>query len=126
MQQVVSERMTAVLGASIKRERYSNQALRMLREHGYRVIAVHPAHAEIEGEQTVPAVEYLPQGIDTITVYVGPEVSEKLTEAVIAKAPRRVIINPGAESPRFEAALLQAGISVERACTLVLLQTGQY
>jgi predicted CoA-binding protein len=54
MQQVVSERMTAVLGASIKRERYSNQALRMLREHGYRVIAVHPAHVEIEGEQTVP------------------------------------------------------------------------
>ncbi len=122
----MSEKITAVLGASIKPERYSNKALRMLREHGHTVIPIHPAHTEIEGLKGVSAVEELPHGIDTITVYLSPETSEKMAAAIISKAPRRVIFNPGAESPLLEAALHQAGILVERACTLVLLQTGQY
>lgn len=98
----------------------------MLRNHGHPVIPVHPVHTEIEGLKGVRTIEELPLGIDTITVYLSPETSEKMSAAIIAKAPRRVIVNPGAESPLLEAALHQAGIIVERACTLVLLQTGQY
>lgn len=119
-------KITAVLGASVKPERYSNKALRMLRQHGHHAIPVHPALAEIEGIDTVRSLAELPHGIDTITVYVSPETSEKMVADFITKAPRRVILNPGAESSLLQAALRQAGIHVECACTLVLLQTGQY
>jgi len=122
----MTSKVTAVLGASIKPDRYSNKALRMLRDHGHPVIPIHPVHTEIEGIKGVRSVEELPQRIDTITLYVSPETSEKMAAAIIAKAPRRVIMNPGAESSLLEAELHQAGIEVERACTLVLLQTGQY
>jgi hypothetical protein len=40
--------------------------------------------------------------------------------------PRRVIFNPGTENPRLARSLRADGIEVEEACTLVLLQTGQF
>ena len=122
----MSDKKTAVLGASIKPERYSNKAVRMLIAHGHAVIPVHPQQKEIEGIAAVASVDELPKGIDTITVYLSPETSQKMADELIAVAPRRVIFNPGAESPELEKRLAEAGIEVERACTLVLLQTGQY
>ena len=38
-----------MLGASRKPERYSNRAVRALKQHGYRVVPVNPAHDEVEG-----------------------------------------------------------------------------
>jgi len=122
----MNTKITAVLGASTKPERYSNKAVHMLKAHGHEVIPVHPLHREVEGLTAVPHLDQLPKEIDTITVYLSPETSEKLSEAFIAAAPRRVIFNPGAESSALEEKLLAAGIKVENACTLVLLQTGQY
>ncbi|MFN3587636.1 MAG: CoA-binding protein [Moraxellaceae bacterium] len=116
----------AVLGASPNPERYSNKAVRLLREHGHTVLPVNPAQAEIEGLPVVPSVEALPRGIDTVTVYVGPRHSGALLPGLLALAPRRVIFNPGAENPALQQALADAGIAVEEACTLVLLRTGQF
>ena len=62
------DKTTVVLGASVKPERYSNKALRMLREHGHTVIPVHPLHKEIEGIKAVPALSEIIGEIDTVTV----------------------------------------------------------
>ena len=43
------DHQVAVLGASRKPQRYSNRAVRALAQHGYRVVPVNPAHAEVEG-----------------------------------------------------------------------------
>ena len=48
-----AEHLVVVLGASPKPERYSNQAVCLLREMGYRVIPVHPRESHIEGIATV-------------------------------------------------------------------------
>jgi predicted CoA-binding protein len=122
----MTNKPTAVLGASPKPERYSNKALHMLVRYGHTVMPINPAHPEIDGLVGVRTVAELPVGLDTITIYVSAETSAKLADDIIAKTPRRVIINPGAESPLLEAKLLQAGIPFEHACTLVMLQTGQY
>ncbi|MES2918544.1 MAG: CoA-binding protein [Pseudomonadota bacterium] len=116
----------AVVGASPKPERYSNKAVRLLREYGHNVLPVNPAQSLIEGLTVTPRIEELPRGIDTVTLYVGPDHSGALLEPLLALAPRRVIVNPGAENPALEAGLRAAGIAVEEACTLVLLRTGQY
>lgn len=116
----------AVLGASPKRERYSNQAIRLLREYGHTVLPVNPVQTEIEGLPVIAALDALPTGIDTVTMYVSPAHSEGLLPSLLALAPRRVIFNPGAENARLEEGLKAAGIAVEEACTLVLLRTGQF
>lgn len=115
-----------VLGASPKPERYSNRALHELVAHGHRVIPVNPGHLAIDGIATVPRLSAIREPVDTVTVYVNPEVLAKQIPELIALRPKRVIFNPGAESPAAEAALDDVGVPYEEACTLVLLRTGQY
>ena len=115
-----------VLGASPKPERYSNQAVRALVEHGHRVIPVHPLLKEIAGVPAVSALTQINGAVNTLTLYVGPERGKELIQEMIDLKPDRVIMNPGAESEEIEAHLNDKGILVLRACTLVMLRTGQF
>lgn len=117
---------TAVLGASPNPERYSNKAIHMLLEHHHQVIPVHPIHKSIDGIPSVAKLADIDVPVDTVTMYMNAKTSAPLAEELIALNPRRVIFNPGAESPDLQAKLKAAGIEVEEACTLVLLQSGQY
>ena len=116
----------AVLGASPKPTRYANQAIRLLLEHGYRVTPIHPRFSEIEGLPVAKRLDEVPQPVDTLTLYVGPERLEAQIPELVALKPGRVIFNPGTESPTFQAALDAAGIEWMEACTLVLLRTRQF
>lgn len=116
----------AVLGASTNPERYSNMAVRRLRAAGHRVIPIHPAHSEIEGLPVTQFLAEIKDPVDTLTLYVGPQRLTPLISDILRLAPRRVIFNPGTESPEAAAALDRAGITHLEACTLVLLQTGQF
>lgn len=119
--------IVAVLGASPKSERYSNQAIRLLRDYGHTVLPVNPAQTEIEGLPVIASVDDLKEGsVDTVTLYVGPQHSAPLLPGLLHLKPKRVIFNPGSESPYLQEALEKAGIKAEEACTLVLLRTGQY
>jgi len=116
----------AVLGASPKPERYSNKAVRLLLEHEHHVIPVHPVIAEIEGLPVAASLGGIDESVDTLTVYLSPSRSTPLTKELLALHPTRVIFNPGTESLELKQALEQQGIQTEEACTLVLLNTGQF
>ena len=116
----------AVLGASPKPERYSNQAINLLRQYGHRVIPVNPIQREIVGLPVAESLAAITENVDTVTVYVSPGHLEPLVEGLLALKPKRVIFNPGAEHPAVAARLEKAGIATEEACTLVLLRTGQF
>ena len=116
----------AVLGASPRPERHSNQAVRALLEQGHRVIPVHPLLKKIAGVPAVQALSQINDRVNTLTLYVGPERGRKLLEDMIELRPDRVIMNPGTESDYIGEQLTTNGISVLRACTLVMLRTGQF
>lgn len=116
----------AILGASDSTERYAYRALRALQKHGCAVIPVNPRLREIEGVPCVPDLAAVAGPVDTLTMYVGPAISDRLTDQIVALSPGRVIFNPGSENPRLAAQLERAGIPHEDACTLVLLATNQF
>jgi predicted CoA-binding protein len=116
----------AVLGASTNPERYSNKAVKMLQEHGHRVIPINPTEASIEGVPAVKGLEEITQPVDTLSVYVAAQHQAALADKILQLAPKRVIFNPGTENPALQAQLDGAGIPWEEACTLVLLRTGQF
>jgi len=116
----------AVVGASPKAERYSNRAVCLLKQYGHEVVPIHPAVTLIEGLPVVPSVADLAGHVDTLTLYVSPEVSSKLAAAIVDLHPDRVIFNPGTENLALQAILEAEGIHSLEACTLVLLQTGQF
>ncbi len=116
----------AVLGASPKPARYANQAVRLLREHGYPVTPLHPRFDEIEGLPVAHTLEEIDRPVDTLSLYVGPAGLEPLHDSIVALRPRRVIFNPGTESPALQQRLDAAGIFWQEACTLVLLKTNVF
>ena len=116
----------AILGASNKPERYSNQAVRLLAEKGHAVFPVHPALAEISGHPVCKSLADIPEPVDTVTMYVSPAHSTGMAAEILAAKPRRVIFNPGTENPELQQKCAAQGMEVIEACTLVMLRTGQF
>lgn len=115
-----------VLGASPKAERYSNQAVAMLKEYGYEVIPVNPSGVSIHALSTMKSLNEIKAAVETLTMYVGAKISSGQQEAILQLKPGRVIFNPGTENPELEMSLEKHGIQSIHACTLVLLKTEQF
>ena len=116
----------AILGASHKPERYAYKAFKMLQEHGHHVLLINPGLTKIEDNPVLSKVSDITGPIDTLTLYVNPEILEKNMEDILRLKPGRVIFNPGTESKEMEMRLQGGGIKTEEACTLVLLRTKQF
>ena len=116
---------TLVLGASTNPDRYSHMAVRMLRQKGFEVVAVGPKTGRIGDIDIQPDITD-EDSVDTVTLYLNPSNQEAYYEKILKLKPRRVIFNPGTENPALERLAIQNGIQAQRACTLVLLSTGQF
>ena len=116
----------AVIGASDKPERFSYQALSLLKQKGHTVFPVHQRLKIIEGEQVYPSIKDIPDPIDTITLYVASDISTSIAADILSVKPRRIIFNPGAENLPLARQANAQGIITLDDCTLVLLRSGQF
>jgi len=121
----ISEKRTVVIGASLKKERYSNIAVRRLTEHHVPVTAIGLREGDIRGTHVFtpfPEVE----NIHTVTIYVGPRNQPFWYDFILNLHPKRVIFNPGTENEEFQAKLQGLGIEVVEDCTLVMLSKDDF
>ena len=116
---------TVVIGASSNPDRYSNRAVRKLKDYGHEVVAVGLRKGEIDGVP-IHADKPFVEDVDTVTMYVGPQNQPPLYDYILSLKPKRIIFNPGAENGELEKMAVEKGIEVEEACTLVLLSIGEY
>ena len=116
---------TLVIGASTRPVRYSNKAIRMLREYEHEVVAVAKRAGQVNG---VTFQTKFPQeeDIHTVTLYLSPQRQPEYYEDILNLKPQRVIFNPGAENRELREKLDAAGIKTVENCTLVMLRTGQF
>jgi predicted CoA-binding protein len=121
----LSSKKTMVLGASANPERYSNLAVRRLRNAGHSVSAVGRKPATV-GDVEIAADKLVITDVDTVTLYLNPANQKEYYDYILSLHPKRIIFNPGAENPELEALASAHGIEPVEACTLVLLSTGQY
>lgn len=115
----------AILGASDDKDRYSYMAFSLLKSLGHESIAIHPRIKEIDGTQVYCDLQSAPRA-HTLTLYVNPELQNKMQEAILSYAPKRVIFNPGTENQSLKEKLEKLGIETVEACTLVMLKTNQF
>lgn len=113
----------AILGASAKPARYAYKAQVALLTHGHTPVPINPKYQQIDGIQCFSDLKSVSVDIDTITIYVRPEILYSMSEDIIDIHPDRVIFNPGSESREIADRLESANITVQNACTLVLLNT---
>lgn len=113
-----------IIGASPKPERISHQAVERYREAGWTVQPVNPAGEAVSGIPAWKRLEDVPGTPDIICLYVNPQIGVTLVEAIAAKQPQLVWLNPGADGEPVASALRAKGLKVVEACTLVVLRQG--
>lgn len=119
------DKKTLVIGASENPVRYSNMAIRSLRQKGIEVVSLAKRTGkvlDVEIQTNFPTNET----INTVSLYVGPQRQPEYYSQLLELNPKRVIFNPGTENEELAEILEKNGIEVILACTLVLLSTGQY
>lgn len=116
---------TLVVGASENPDRYSNKATHRLLFHGHPVelLGLREGHVADRPIRTGrPSLD----GIDTVTMYVGPRNQPPLYDYILGLKPKRIIFNPGSENDELIEMAEKQGIKVVEGCTLVLLATEQF
>jgi predicted CoA-binding protein len=116
---------TLVFGASLNPNRYSHLAINKLVSKQIETVAFGLKSGNVSGVQIGTRLEEF-ENIHTITLYLNKQRQKEYYEQIIQMKPKRVIFNPGTENPEFYALLRNNGITVEVACTLVLLAIDQY
>ena len=116
---------TLVIGASDDASRYSYMAINMLRSHNHEVVAIGNRPGKVlDVSFGKDKAEF--EGVDTVTLYINPTRQPDYYDYLLALNPNRIIFNPGTENPELEQLAKARGITTVRACTLVMLTTGQY
>lgn len=123
----MSEKKTLIVGATTNPSRYAYTAASMFEDRGLDFIPIGIKTGVIFGKQILdlrskPSLE----GIDTITLYIGPDNQSEWIDYLLSLKPKRIIFNPGTENPYFYSRAKTQGIQVLEACNLVMLSTGQF
>ncbi len=116
---------TIVIGASENTSRYSNMAVKKLIEYGYEVVPLGIKNGKIGNLEIITNKPKLVD-IDTITLYVGEKKQVEWIDYILTINPKRLIFNPGTENKEFIKIAKDKGIEVKQACTLVMLDFGQF
>ena len=116
---------TVVLGASDNPSRYSYLAIERLRRYGHQVIAIGRKSGKVGNTEVITARPD-EKDVDTVTLYLNPQMQKQYYDYILSLHPKRIIFNPGTENPELESLAEDNQIQSMEACTLVMLGTGQY
>ena len=78
----------AVIGASSRRHKFGNKALRAYIRQGYTVLPINPNEQQVEGLATLSVLD-VPGPIDMATVYVPGHIGVRVMEDIAKKGIRR-------------------------------------
>lgn len=122
---MTNSKKTLVIGASENPTRYSYLAVEKLKKYGHSVIALGNKTGMI-GDTKIQTEKRQEQNIDTVTLYINPELQKQYADYIMLLHPKRLIFNPGTENDDLYQMAKANGIEPLEACTLVMLGTGQY
>jgi predicted CoA-binding protein len=109
----------AIVGASANRRKFGNKAVRAFLDAGWTVYPVNPMAKEIEGLASYPSVAEVPEPLDCVSMYVSPAIGITMLDAIAAKKPGKVYLNPGAEDDALIARAQALGIPAIATCSIL-------
>jgi uncharacterized protein len=121
-----TEKVTLVLGASPNPERYSNRAVKSLKNRNIPVIAVGKRESYIDDVRISKGLPDKPGPIHTVSLYLNAANQKEYYCFILSLNPKRVIFNPGTENDDFAELLMSEGIEVVSGCMLVMLSCGNF
>jgi uncharacterized protein len=124
IEEFLSGKRFAVVGASQDHTKYGNKVLRVYQQNHYDVVPVNPKADEVEGLQAYPDLSSIPGTINGVSIITPPPVTERVVQEAIQKGIRHIWMQPGAESDAAVQAAKEAGANVISGgpCILVSLR----
>jgi len=119
------KKKTLVIGASLKKDRYSYKAIKMLRSFGHPVEAIGVKEGNIE-DIYIYTEKIMFKDIHTISLYLSSIHQAEYFDYIIYLKPQRLIFNPGSENPELYRLAREANIQIIMDCTLMMLQFGTF
>lgn len=102
----------AVVGLSPKPHRDSFMVARYMQRQGYRIIPVHPKAKEILGETVYCDLIHVPDPIDIVNVFRGPDKIIPVAEDAVKIRPKIFWMQLGIENNDAARLLVDAGVTV--------------
>ncbi len=109
----------AVIGASQKKEKFGNKAVRAYIKHGDTVYPVNPNRTQIEDLPAYKSVLDIPDDLDRITIYLPPELTLKVLNEVAKKTAKEIFLNPGSESKTVIRKGEELGLNLFMFCSIM-------
>lgn len=109
---LTSARTVAIIGVSPKPDRDSYKVAAYLKDHGYEVIPIRPAQAEILGEKAYSSLDEVPGSVDIVDVFRSSEQIVPHAHEALRLKPRTFWMQEGIENREAADLLTAAGIDV--------------
>ena len=119
-------KVVAVIGASNDCRKFGNRAVRAFTQLGFTVVPINPHEPEVEGLKAYGSVLDVPGPVDMASLYVPPEVGERVIEEIARKQIPEVWLNPGAESDALIARARALQVQPIVACSIVAIGQNPY
>ena len=111
----------AIIGATTRRDKFANKAVRAFLEHGDTVVPIHPAQREVEGLRVYASVLDVAENIDIASFYVPSNVGIRVLDECAQKGIKRIILNPGAESRELLQRAKELDVEVLQVCSIRMI-----
>ncbi len=111
----------AVVGANADPDRTGYQIYSTLKANGYRVYAVNPRHAQIDGDPCYPDLSSLPERPEVVDMVVSPEHGRAVVEEAGRLGVPYIWFQPGTHEPDLFRRARELGMAPLRHCVLAAL-----
>ena len=105
-------RTIAVVGLSANWYRPSYFAAKYMQDHGYRIVPVNPAYAEVLGERCYPTLAAVPGPVDLVDCFRKPAEIVPITHEAIAKGAKVLWMQLGIRNDEAAQIANGAGLDV--------------
>ena len=102
----------AVVGMSPKPARPSHYVAMYMKEQGYNIIPINPAHNEIAGMKSFPSLLDIPQTIDVVDVFRRSEYVLPIAESAVTVCAKALWLQDGVINENGSALAQKAGLLV--------------
>ena len=112
--------LIAVVGATDSPGKFGGTIYRDLKAKGYRVVAVNPLRATVDGDEAFKSVADLPEAPDIINVVVPPRRTMRVLDQAALLDDVAVWVQPGAADAEVRERIAELGIpALVDACIMV-------
>jgi len=113
LRRILAETRTiAVVGLSANWYRPSHFAAKYMQDHGYRIVPVNPAYAEVLGQRCYPSIAAIPGPVDLVDCFRKPGEIVPIAHEAVAKGAKVLWMQLGIRNDEAARIASDAGLDV--------------